>query len=294
MSDLKKYLRDQQRIVDRALKSFLPRESVQPKTIHAAMRYSIFAGGKRLRPILTLAAAEACGGSVKDALAPACAVEVIHTYSLVHDDLPCMDDDDLRRGRPTSHKVYGEGMAVLAGDALLTEAFAILAETPDSKRFQTRDYLRELASTSGSKHLIGGQVLDLEGEGKKLTKRELLQIHKNKTAALLTCSLRLGGMTASATPRKLEALTDFGYHLGLAFQVIDDILDVTQSTEQLGKTAGKDEAAEKATYPALMGLEKSRKEAQKLTNKALDTLSTFGKKGHRLEQIARYLLEREY
>ena len=268
-----------------------------PPRLAAAMRDAVFSGGGRLRPRLVFAVARAVGADDRRwpaVRAAAAAVELMHCASLVHDDLPCMDDDDLRRGRPTSHKVYGEGMAVLAGDALLTEAFAILAETPDSKRFQTRDYLRELASTSGSKHLIGGQVLDLEGEGKKLTKRELLQIHKNKTAALLTCSLRLGGMTASATPRKLEALTDFGYHLGLAFQVIDDILDVTQSTEQLGKTAGKDEAAEKATYPALMGLEKSRKEAQKLTNKALDTLSTFGKKGHRLEQIARYLLEREY
>jgi geranylgeranyl diphosphate synthase type II len=294
MSDLKTFLKSRQGLVDQALRSYLPRKSVRPGTIHEAMRYSIFAGGKRLRPILTLTAAEACGGVLEDALAPACAVEIIHTYSLVHDDLPCMDDDDLRRGRPTSHKVYGEGMAVLTGDALLTEAFAILAETPDTKRFQTRNYLRELASTAGSKHLIGGQVLDLEGEGRKLTKRELIRIHESKTAALLTCSLRLGGMTANATPRQLEALTSFGYHLGLAFQVIDDILDVTQSTEQLGKTAGKDEAAEKATYPALMGLEKSRKEAQRLTQKALAAIRVFGRKGARLEQVARYLLEREY
>lgn len=258
------------------------------------MRYSIFAGGKRLRPILTLAAAEACGGETEAALPPACSVEIMHTYSLVHDDLPCMDDDDLRRGRPTSHKVYGEGMAVLTGDALLTEAFTILAHTPTSKRYPLKDLLLEFSECGGSKKLIGGQVLDLEGEGKDLTKAQLVKIHENKTAALLTTSLRLGGMTANATPRKLEALTDFGYNLGLAFQVIDDILDVTQSTEKLGKTAGKDEAVDKATYPSILGLEKSKKEAARLTKKALAALEVFGKKGNRLEQIAHYLLDRDY
>ena len=294
MPDLKAYLSSRQHLVDQSLRKLLPRESASPKTIHEAMRYSVFAGGKRLRPILTLAAAEACGGETEDALAPACAVEIIHTYSLVHDDLPCMDDDDLRRGRPTSHKVYGEGMAVLTGDALLTEAFQIIAQTPVAPRYGVREYVSELAGASGSKQLIGGQVLDLEGEGRKLTKRELVRIHENKTAALLTCSLRLGGMTANATPKRLEALTTFGYNLGLAFQVIDDILDVTQSTEKLGKTAGKDEAADKATYPALLGLEKSRAEARRLTEKALAALKPFRSHGTRLEEIARYLLEREY
>ena len=294
MTSLKQNLTSRQRQVDSALRKFLPRVSVAPGTSHEAMRYSVFAGGKRLRPVLTLAAAEACGGKSENALAPACAVELIHTYSLVHDDLPCMDDDDLRRGRPTSHKVYGEGMAVLAGDALLTEAFQVIAQTPDTPRYQARDYVSELAAASGSKQLIGGQVLDLEGEGRKLTKRELVRIHENKTAALLTCSLRLGGMTANASPKRLEALTSFGCNLGLAFQVIDDILDVTQSTEQLGKTAGKDEAADKATYPALLGLEKSRTEARRLTEKALSALKPFRSHGARLEEIARYLLDREY
>jgi len=294
MSDLKPWLKAQQKLVDAELKRQLPRESVRPQTIHKAMRYSIFAGGKRLRPILTLAAAEACGGKVENALLPACAVEVMHTYSLVHDDLPCMDDDDLRRGRPTSHKVYGEGVAVLCGDALLTESFAMLARTPATKRYHVGDYVSELALTGGSKKLIGGQVLDLEGEGESLTKKQLVQIHEAKTAALLTSSVRLGAMTANVTPKKLEALTTFGYNLGLAFQVIDDILDVTQTTEQLGKTAGKDEAVDKSTYPAILGLEKSRKEAARLTKKSLDALKPFGKKGQRLEQIARYLLEREY
>lgn len=294
MPDLKDYLKSRQILVDDALNKSLPRVTSRPRTIHQGMRYSIFAGGKRLRPILTLAAAEACGGEVEAALPPACAVEVMHTYSLVHDDLPAMDDDDLRRGRPTSHKVYGEGMAVLIGDALLTESFTILAQTTPTARYPLKEMLLEFSECGGSRKLIGGQVLDLEGEGKDLSKAQLVRIHENKTAALLTTSLRLGGMTANATPRQLEALTSFGYHLGLAFQVIDDILDVTQSTEQLGKTAGKDEAVDKATYPAILGLEKSKKEASRLTRKALAALTPLGKKGSRLEEIAHYLLDREF
>jgi geranylgeranyl diphosphate synthase type II len=294
VSDLKAYLKSQQVLVDDALNRFLPRVTVRPKTVHQGMRYSIFAGGKRLRPILTLAAAEACGGEVENALPPACSVEIMHTYSLVHDDLPSMDDDDLRRGRPTSHKVYGEGMAILIGDALLTEAFTVLAHTPPTKRYSLKDILLEFSICGGSKKLIGGQVLDLEGEGKDLTKAQLVRIHENKTAALLTTSLRLGGMTANATIRQIDALTTFGYNLGLAFQVIDDILDVTQSTEQLGKTAGKDEAVDKATYPSILGLDQSKKEASRLTKKALDALTLFGKKGQHLKGIAHYLLDREF
>ncbi len=292
--NLKTYLATRTAEVDAALDAFLPKAKQRPATIHAAMRYSVFAGGKRLRPVLCLAAAEACGGEIPDALAPACAVELMHTYSLVHDDLPAMDDDDLRRGRPTCHKVYGEGMAVLCGDALLTESFIVLAKTAASKRYGAREYVAELAETGGSRKLIGGQVMDLEGEGKKLTQRDLVRIHEAKTAALLTTSLRLGGMTANASPAKLEALTKFGNALGLAFQVIDDILDVTQSTEVLGKTAGKDEAVEKSTYPAILGLETSRKEAARLTKAAMDALEPFGKKGVRLREIAAHLLVREY
>ncbi len=294
MSALKAYLKKQQVLVDDALNKFLPRVTVRPKTVHQGMRYSIFAGGKRLRPILTLAAAEACGGEIENALPPACSVEIMHTYSLVHDDLPSMDDDDLRRGRPTSHKVYGEGMAILIGDALLTEAFTVLAHTPPTQRYTLKDILLEFSECGGSKKLIGGQVLDLEGEGKDLTRAQLVRIHENKTAALLTTSLRLGGMTANATVRQLDALTTFGYNLGLAFQVIDDILDVTQSTEQLGKTAGKDQAVDKATYPAILGLDKSKKEAARLTKKALSSLEIFGKKAQHLEAIAHYLLDREF
>ena len=292
--DLKTYLTIRAAEVDSALDAFLPKAKERPATIHAAMRYSVFAGGKRLRPVLCLAAAEACGGEISNALAPACAVELMHTYSLVHDDLPAMDDDDLRRGRPTCHVVYGEGMAVLCGDALLTESFIVLATTPVTKRYGTKDYIAELAETGGSRKLIGGQVMDLEGEGKKLTQRDLVRIHEAKTAALLTTSLRFGGMTANATPAKMEALTKFGYALGLAFQVIDDILDVTQSTEVLGKTAGKDQAVEKSTYPSILGLDASRKEAARFTKAAMLALETFGKKGTRLREIATHLLKREY
>ena len=292
--NLKTYLATRAAEVDAAMDAFLPKAKERPATIHAAMRYSVFAGGKRLRPVLCLAAAEACGGEIPNALAAACAVELMHTYSLVHDDLPAMDDDDLRRGRPTCHKVYGEGMAVLCGDALLTESFAVLARTTPTKRYGTRDYIAELADTGGSRKLIGGQVMDLEGEGQKLTKRDLVRIHEAKTAALLTTSLRLGAMTANATPAKLQALTLFGHALGLAFQVIDDILDVTQSTEMLGKTAGKDQAVEKSTYPAILGLDASRKEAARLTKAAMDALKPFGTKAARLEEIASHLLKREY
>ena len=221
-------------------------------------------------------------------------MELIHTYSLIHDDLPCMDDDDLRRGRPTSHKVFGENIAVLAGDALLTEAFAIVAETPECPRYGARHYVGELARAGDSRRLIGGQVMDLEGEGAQLGKAQLVRIHEAKTAALLTTSLRLGAMSANVTPRKLHALTDFGRSLGLAFQVIDDILDVTQSTETLGKTAGKDAAVDKATYPAILGLEGARSEARRLTRQALTALKPFRRRGHRLEQIAHYLLDREF
>jgi geranylgeranyl diphosphate synthase type II len=292
--NLKSYLAARAAEVDQALDAFLPAAKERPLTIHAAMRYSVFSGGKRLRPVLCIAAAEACGGDPSEALAPACAVELMHTYSLVHDDLPAMDNDDLRRGRLTCHKVYGEGMAVLCGDALLTESFTVLAHTVSTQRYNTRDYLVEFARTGGSTKLIGGQVMDLEGEGKKLTRRDLVRIHEAKTAALLTTALRLGAMTANATPAKLKALTDFGHALGLAFQVIDDILDVTQTTEVLGKTAGKDAAVEKATYPAILGLDAARKEAATLTTRAMSSLKPLGKKAARLEEIAAHLLQREY
>jgi geranylgeranyl diphosphate synthase type II len=292
--DLNHFLATRTEATNAALNHFLPGEKIKPATIHKAMRYSIFAGGKRMRPAVLLAAAEACGGSEKDALPLACAVECIHTYSLIHDDLPCMDDDDLRRGRPTSHKVFGEGVAVLAGDALLTIAFEILAQAVETPRYKTAALIRELAVASGSQWLIGGQVADLEGEGKKITGAGLKYIHRCKTAALLTASIRLGAMSANASAARLKNLTDFGQALGLAFQVIDDILDVTQTTEKLGKTAGKDVAATKATYPAIFGLERSREEAHRLTLAAHAALKPFGKQGATLRAFADYLLVRDY
>ncbi len=294
MDDLKAYAKAQASRVDRALGRFLPSANTRPKTLHEAMRYSVFAGGKRLRPILCLAAAEACGGDDELALPAACAVECVHTYSLIHDDLPCMDDDDLRRGKPTNHKVYGEAVAVLAGDALLTLAFEIAGQGRPARRYTAADMVHDLAVTAGSRHLVGGQVLDIEGEGAGLGARELRFIHESKTAALLTCAVRLGAMSAGATPAKLAALTEFGRATGLAFQVIDDILDVTAPSERLGKSAGKDEATDKATYPAIHGLEKSRKEAARLTRKAIGALKPFGRRGARLEEIAHYLLDRDY
>jgi len=287
-------LADDTRTVDRMLNQWLPKESAKPATVHRAMRYSLFAGGKRMRPVLCLAAARACGiRRLADALPAACAVECVHTYSLIHDDLPCMDDDDLRRGRPTSHKVFGDGVAVLAGDALLTVAFEILAKMKPAARFGTADAVAELARAAGSRFLIGGQVADLEAEGKKSSRADLRFIHRGKTAALITCSLKLGAMSANATPRAMGILEEFGDHLGLAFQVIDDILDVTQPSEQLGKSAGKDAAAGKATYPALLGLEASKKEAARLTEKALGSLSPIGERADMLRALAKKLLARQ-
>ena len=291
--DLKKYLRNNTRLVDRALGKYLPSARTKPATIHQAMRYSLFAGGKRIRPILTLAAAEACGGRSANAMPLACATECIHTYSLIHDDLPSMDNDDFRRGRPTSHKVYGESIAILAGDALLTQAFEIVGQAKGWPRYSHAAIIEEISKTAGSLQLIAGQVADLEGEGQPLTLAQLRYIHERKTSALLTCSARLGGMSANCTPTQLKALTTFGYHVGLAFQIIDDILDVTQTTEQLGKTAGKDQAAAKATYPAIVGLEKSKKIANDLTVKAFDALKPFKGKAVALEAMTEYLLRRE-
>jgi geranylgeranyl diphosphate synthase type II len=293
--NLKKYLRTRQKVIDRALDRYLPKTSTKPVTLHKAMRYSLFAGGKRLRPILCLAAAEACRGNVDTALPLACAVECIHTYSLVHDDLPSMDNDDFRRGRPTCHKVFGDGIAVLAGDALLTIAFEIVSNAKAAPRYDISILLREIAVAAGSQKLIAGQVADLEAEGKRVKRDQLRFIHENKTAAMLKSSVRLGAMSANADARKLSAITQFGEQLGLAFQVIDDILDVTQTSEILGKSAGKDVAAKKATYPAVIGLEKSRAEARRLTRQAHDALSVFQEgDAEALHALANYLLEREY
>lgn len=294
--DLEAFLTSRTQRVNQALDACLPSAKTKPATIHAAMRYSLFAGGKRLRPAVCLAAAQAVGGEAAEraAMPLACAVECIHTYSLIHDDLPAMDNDDYRRGKLTNHKVYGEGIAVLAGDALLTQAFEIAAQALLPRQYSTAEVVLEIARASGSLQLVAGQVADLEAEGKSISVQQLRYIHERKTSALLCCSVRLGGMSAGASAAQLQALTTFGYHVGLAFQVIDDILDVTQTSEQLGKTAGKDVAAQKATYPSIIGLEKSRRVAAQLTEKAFSALHPFRRKAAALEALAAYLLKRDH
>jgi geranylgeranyl diphosphate synthase type II len=293
-TSLESHLAARKRQIDAALNGYLPRASANPTTLHKAMRHSMFAGGKRLRPILTLAGAEACGGGADNALAPACAVECVHTYSLIHDDLPCMDDDDFRRGHPTCHKAFGEAIAVLAGDALLSLAFEIAAASEAPRRYTAADFVTSLAVNSGSRNLIAGQVMDLEGEGAELSSSQLKSIHRSKTSALLATAVSFGGMSAGCTPRQLDALAAFGESLGLAFQIVDDILDVTQTTETLGKSTGKDEATHKATYPAIIGLEASRREAARLTRRASAALSGFGRKADTLRAIADHMLAREF
>ncbi|MCC7518143.1 MAG: polyprenyl synthetase family protein [Verrucomicrobiae bacterium] len=287
------YLASRCRRVDLALDRFLPKAFVRPRTLHKAMRYSLFAGGKRLRPVLCLAAAEACGGREADAMPLACAVECIHTYSLIHDDLPCMDDDDFRRGRPTSHKVFGEGIAVLAGDALLTIAFELVARAKPTKRWPSAAYLRELATASGSLFLVGGQVADLEGEGRPTSPAQLRWIHERKTSALLAAAICLGAMSANATPDTLRDLGRFGTNLGLAFQVIDDILDATKTSAELGKTAGKDAKAGKATYPSILGMKRAEAEARRFTAGAVGALRLLGRRAARLHALADHLLNRQ-
>ncbi len=291
--DLPKFLATRAAAVDRALDRFLPAATAKPATIHRAMRYSLFAGGKRIRPALCLAAAAAVGGDEAQALPLACAVECIHTYSLVHDDLPAMDDDDYRRGKLTSHRVFGEGIAVLAGDALLTQAFEIAARCRGWPRYSHQAIILELARAAGSLQLIAGQVADLESEGKRISARQLRYIHERKTSALLCCSVQLGGMSANCTPPQLESLACFGHNVGLAFQVIDDILDVTQTSEKLGKTAGKDSRAQKATYPSILGLDRSRRIAAQLTRRAFNALRGFKGKAVALEALAEFLLRRD-
>ena len=292
--DLDSYLSRTGKRVDAALEKLLPPEQTPPPTIHKAMRYSIFAGGKRIRPVLCVAACEAVGKNSAVALPLACAVECIHTYSLIHDDLPCMDDDDLRRGRPTSHKVFGEGIAVLAGDALLTHAFALVAQAKSSRQYPADVLVAELAHAAGSERLIAGQVQDLENESRQATLEEVKQTHLNKTAALITSSVRLGAMAANASALELKRLTRYGQALGLAFQVIDDILDVTSTKEVMGKSVGADAKNEKSTFPKVLGLEKSRAFARDLIADAQAQLRSFGKKAAPLHAIADFFLTRQH
>ncbi|QQY10511.1 MAG: polyprenyl synthetase family protein [Candidatus Xiphinematobacter sp.] len=291
--ELTHYLAEKARLIDKALDDSLPHPSIKPESLHRAMRYSLFVGGKRLRPILCIAACEICGGEEKDALPAAVALECVHTYSLIHDDLPCLDNDNFRRGCHTTHKVFGEAIALLAGDALLTLAFEILAQARPTLRYAPQVFLSELSHAAGSRKLIAGQVADLEGEGKKCKLSELRFIHQCKTSAMIVVSLRLGAMTANATPSKLASLTTFGANLGLAFQIVDDILDVTQTTEWLGKSAGKDTVARKATFPAYMGVKASRREAARLTHNARRAIRSFGRRARLLKKLALFLLGRK-
>jgi geranylgeranyl diphosphate synthase type II len=289
------YLVEHARAVDQALERFLPAETRAPETIHKAMRYSVFAGGKRLRPVLVIAGAEAVGGRMDDVMPTACALELIHTYSLIHDDLPAMDNDDFRRGRPTSHKVFGEAMAILAGDGLLTHAFRLLADNwrPGVDGAVLRDVLVDVADAAGTDGMVGGQVADLEAEGRRIGADMLDYIHLHKTAALIRTSIRVGARLSGATADQLRALAVAGGDLGLAFQIVDDILDVTGTTEQLGKTAGKDQAQQKATYPALHGLDASRARAKQLVGEALAALAPLGPAAEPLRALAHFILERK-
>jgi geranylgeranyl diphosphate synthase type II len=270
----------------------MPPEDRPPRRIHEAMRYSVLAGGKRLRPILVIAGAEAVGGRIDVVMPAACALELIHTYSLIHDDLPAMDDDDYRRGRLTSHKVFGEAMAILAGDALLTLAFRLIAESPADPR-AIRDVIVEVAEAAGTGGMVGGQVVDIESEGKAISADTLDYIHRCKTAALIRASLRIGAILAGAGPGPLATITEAGDRLGLAFQIVDDILDVEGSLAELGKSAGSDVRKQKATYPALHGIEASRKKARTLIDEAKVLLAPLGPPAEPIRLLADYILERK-
>ncbi|HJS74292.1 MAG TPA: farnesyl diphosphate synthase, partial [Vicinamibacteria bacterium] len=276
-------------LVEEYLDRYLPPESAPPETLSRAVRYSLFAGGKRLRPLLVLSAAEAVGGRVEDALPAAAAFELIHTYSLIHDDLPSMDDDSLRRGRPTSHVVFGEAMAILAGDALQSHAFALLADPPPPCRVASERRLRavaELATAAGARGMVGGQVFDLESEGQPVDAAALERIHRHKTGALIRAATRVGAIVGGGSDEDLERLTRFAEEAGLAFQIVDDILDIEGSAETMGKSAGKDEKAGKATYPLVHGIEEARLQAEELVASALDRLEPFGAAGQPLARLA--------
>lgn len=286
------YVKSAREKVDQSLEKLMPAEGSHPARLVSAMRYSLFAGGKRIRPILVLAAAEAVGGQEEAAMHPACAVELVHTYSLIHDDLPAMDDDDFRRGRPTCHKVYDEGTAVLAGDALLTMAFDILSVEGAGLRENLRiGMIHELARAAGWKGMVGGQQVDMDSEGEVPDLPTLEYIHTHKTGALLRCCVILGGLCADADEKAVKALSGFGEKVGLAFQIVDDILDVTATTEEMGKDQGSDAARGKITYPGLFGLSEARERARKLVEDAKVEIAGVDTTG-RLGQIADYVLLR--
>jgi geranylgeranyl diphosphate synthase type II len=279
-------------VIEAALEKLLPAESTQPSSIHRAIRYSVFAGGKRIRPVLCLESSRLFTDNVEGAVHTGCALEFIHTYSLIHDDLPSLDNDDLRRGKPTCHKVFGEAMAILAGDALLTLAFQTLALAPiePARRVQV---IAEIGSAAGTVNgMVGGQVADVEAGGNPVNAETLEYIHRSKTAALIRGSIVAGAIAGGARPEDIERLRQFGENIGWAFQVVDDILDVEESSASLGKTAGKDQAQHKATYPSLYGLKKSRAIAVDLETKALKELDSYGERAGRLRELATFLVAR--
>jgi len=281
-------------LTDAALDRLIPSETQYPVSIHKAMRHSVFAGGKRLRPILCIEAGRMIAGAFPDGIDDlGAALEMLHTYSLIHDDLPALDNDDLRRGRPTCHKVFGDAIAILAGDALQTQAYEVLAQLKCPAEARVK-IIEEIARGTGTINgMIGGQVVDLEAEHSKPNATTLEYIHRAKTAALITASLVSGGVYAGAKDGEIEKLRAFGQSIGLAFQIVDDVLDVTQTSEQLGKTAGKDTTAEKATYPALFGIEQSERKADELVKSAFAELESFGDRAETLRELARFLVERK-
>ncbi|MCB1214698.1 MAG: polyprenyl synthetase family protein [Deltaproteobacteria bacterium] len=290
---LKSYLTEGKKLIEDYLNKCLPAPQTWPETLHQSMHYSLMAGGKRLRPILCLASTECLGGNQEEALAAAAALEMIHTYSLIHDDLPAMDDDDLRRGRPTNHKVYGEAMAILAGDALLTEAFRLLSLSHYPQDPLSRlQLIQIIAEASGSQGMVGGQAIDLLSEGKKITLEALEKIHQNKTGKLILASVQAGALIAGAQGEDWKRLSRFAQNIGLSFQIADDILDI-EGGEDIGKDLGSDLEKNKATYPALLGLEASKKRAKALMEEALDCLSIYGEKGQALKAIAEYVVSRK-
>ena len=295
--DLKQYLKEQCARIDTALDKYLPKETELPHSLHKAMRYSVFAGGKRVRPILMLAACQAVGGDTARAVPAACAIEMIHTYSLIHDDLPAMDDDDFRRGNPTNHKVFGEAIAILAGDALLTEAFKLISDPRNAGNSDPAAQLaviREIATCAGSYGMVGGQVVDMESEGNREIDLPTVQyIHTHKTGALIKAAVKSGAILGGADEKRLAAITRYGEAAGLAFQIADDILDIEGTTEEIGKDAGSDEARGKATYPAVMGLSAAKEEAQTMMDEALRALDIFGAEAEPLREIAKYIVKRK-
>lgn len=288
-------LKEEMKYIDRYLETYLPSEKSYPEILFQAMRYSVFAGGKRLRPILTIAACEAMGGSREKAVPFACALEMIHTYSLIHDDLPALDNDDYRRGRLTSHKVFGENIAILAGDALLSEAFELMANSCcEKEEISCVKAMQAIAHGAGTRGMVGGQVVDVMSEGKPIDETTLHYIHKNKTAAMIQGAMIAGAHLAEAEETEIQKMKEAGEKIGIAFQIQDDILDVIGTKEILGKPIHSDEKNNKITYVSMFGVEKSKKIVERLSQEAVDILSAYGEKGIFLIEMVQYLIGRNY